>query len=51
MSYWAPGMNAGVGIGAKGVEVGFGVGLEVGAGVGMGVGAGTCMNIVVDVIW
>ena len=50
MLYWALGMNGGVGIGAKGVEVGPAAGLEVGSGVGVGVGAGTGVDIVVGVV-
>ena len=40
----------GVGIGAKGGEVGSGAGLEVGAGAGMGVGAGMGTDIVVGMV-
>ena len=50
MLYWAQGMNTGVGIGVKGVEVGPGAGLEVGAGAGMGVGAGAGADIVVGAV-
>ena len=50
MLHWAQGTNTGVGIGAKGVEVGPGAGLEVGTGAGMGVGAGAGADIVVGVV-
>ena len=43
-------MKGGVGIGAKGVEVGPGAGLEVGAGAGVGVGVGAGMDIVVGMV-
>ena len=50
MIHWAQGTNAGVGIGAKGVEVGPGTGLEEGVGVGLGVGVGMCTNIVLGLV-
>ena len=50
MLEWAQGTNTGVGIGAKGGEVGPGAGLEVGAGAGVGVGAGVGADIVVGVV-
>ena len=50
MLYWAQCTNTGVGIGAKGGEVGPGAGLEVGAGAGVGVGAGAGADIVVGVV-
>ena len=50
MLYRAQGMNTGVGIGAKGGEVGPGAGLEVGAGAGVGVGAGAGADIVVGMV-
>ena len=50
MLYWAKGTNMGVGIGAKGGEVGPGAGLEVGAGAGVGVGAGAGADTVVGAV-
>ena len=50
MLYSAQGTNMCVGIGAKGEEVGPGVGLEVGAGAGVEVGVGVGADIVVDVV-
>ena len=40
----------GVGIGAKGGEVGPGVGLEVGEGAGVGVGVGAGTDIVIGAV-
>ena len=50
MLYWDQGMNGGVEIGAKGVQVGPGAGLEVGAGMGVGLGAGAGANRVVGAV-
>ena len=50
MLQWAQGTNTGVGIGAKGGEVGPGAGLEVGAGAGVGVGAGAGADTVVGAV-
>ena len=50
MLFRAQGTNTGVGICAKGGEVGPGVGLEVGAGAGVGVGAVARADIVVGVV-
>ena len=50
MLYWAQGINTGVGIGAKGGEVGPGAGREVGVGTGMGVGMGAGADIIEGVV-
>ena len=50
MLQWAQGTNMGMGIGAKGGELGPGAGLEVGAGTGVGVSAGAGADIDVGAV-